>query len=300
MGDASKFYSYGCYNSNVGLKSLAKKIVYEDELSLTYDDNGTYTLSVEDTVIGTITVVPCVEDATYNSDDSTLVLTVTTTDGTKEITVDMSELVSTYSAGDGLSLSDNTFSVVINEESDSYLTLTSDGLLLTGIKEAIDTLQSNIDTVAASVEAETAAREEADSTLQTSIDTVASNLSTLNSNVVEITTTLTTAVSNLQASDESLQSQITSNDEDIAALQEAISSLGTSDSDVATYTAGTGISIDNDAISIDEEYTATVEQVETVTEWIDSNVVTGNDVDTYIIEVEDETNYGMAKAMGVE
>ena len=63
--------------------------------------------------------------------------------------------------------------------------------------------------------------------------------------------------------------------------------------------AGDGIIIDKGVISIDEEYISKLEQL-ACTDWKDINTITGDDVDTCILEVEDETNYGMAKAMGVE
>lgn len=62
---------------------------------------------------------------------------------------------------------------------------------------------------------------------------------------------------------------------------------------------GDGIVIDNGVISIDEEYITALEQSESSNEQ-NINTITGGDVDTYILEVEDETNYGMAKAMGIE
>ena len=62
------------------------------------------------------------------------------------IEVDISDLVDTYTAGDGMSLSANTFSVRKATLSEKYLTVSADGVSVNGIDAAIDTLNGNIDT----------------------------------------------------------------------------------------------------------------------------------------------------------
>lgn len=65
---------------------------------------------------------------------------------------------------------------------------------------------------------------------------------------------------------------------------------------ISKYTEGDGIDIDEDNIvSIDGEYLT-----EYVFDTIDDNLLSEEDIDSIIIEVEDETEYGMAEAMGVE
>ena len=60
------------------------------------------------------------------------------------IEVDISDLVDTYAAGDGMSLSANTFSVRKATLSEKYLTVSADGVSINGIDAAIDTLNSTI------------------------------------------------------------------------------------------------------------------------------------------------------------
>ena len=62
------------------------------------------------------------------------------------IEVDISDLVDTYAAGDGMSLSANTFSVRKATLSEKYLTVSADGVSINGIDAAIDTLNRTIDT----------------------------------------------------------------------------------------------------------------------------------------------------------
>ena len=62
------------------------------------------------------------------------------------IEVDISDLVDTYAAGDGMSLSANTFTVRKATLSEKYLTVSADGVSINGIDAAIDTLNRTIDT----------------------------------------------------------------------------------------------------------------------------------------------------------
>lgn len=68
------------------------------------------------------------------------------------IEVNISDLVDTYAAGDGMSLSANTFSVRKATLSEKYLTVSADGVSINGIDAAIDTLNRTIDTKANSVD----------------------------------------------------------------------------------------------------------------------------------------------------
>ena len=72
----------------------------------------------------------------YESTSKNLVFTFVTTDGDVVTKVDVTDLVDTYTASSGLSLNDNVFTVKINPASE-YLTVTEDGVLLTGINTAL-------------------------------------------------------------------------------------------------------------------------------------------------------------------
>lgn len=88
-------------------------------------------LGVNDEIISQIDATAFIKDgmiqtAVYNSDKKTIDLTFNTDGGGQTISVDVSALVNTYLAGDGLILNGNTFSVRVNE-TNGYLALTGEG-----------------------------------------------------------------------------------------------------------------------------------------------------------------------------
>lgn len=142
MGDAGKFYSYGKYNTNTKIVSLAKKAVYEDEVSIVDNGDGSYTLMIEDTEIGTINTSSTL-DIDYDEETHILTISYSSSSGENTKEIDLSDLIDTYKAGKGLKLnSNNKFSVVIDENSDEYLSVSSDGILLTGVKDIEDRVDS--------------------------------------------------------------------------------------------------------------------------------------------------------------
>lgn len=56
----------------------------------------------------------------------------------EHIYIPVSDLIDTYTAGNGLTLSDSKFSVKINDAGDSYLTVDSDGIKLSGVEAALN------------------------------------------------------------------------------------------------------------------------------------------------------------------
>lgn len=81
------------------------------------------------------------ENAVYNSEKHTITLTFNTDSGKKPIDLDLTSLVDTYTAGDGLKVESNKFSVVKSTESDSeaFLTVNNKGVKVSGIQTAINT-----------------------------------------------------------------------------------------------------------------------------------------------------------------
>jgi len=71
------------------------------------------------------------------------VFTFITKEGTKVVSVSLSDLIDTYTAGDGLQLEDNKFSVRKCLGSQKYLEISADGLSIVGIDEAL-ALKSNV------------------------------------------------------------------------------------------------------------------------------------------------------------
>lgn len=79
------------------------------------------------------------KDVSYDGTSKKLHFVFETSDGTKEQDIDISDLVDTYTAGNGLNLDDNKFTVVINNDSEKYLTLSNEGLKIEGIDSALAT-----------------------------------------------------------------------------------------------------------------------------------------------------------------
>lgn len=99
-----------------------------------------YNLLVDGKVVSEINIPKdqFLKDVVYDGGNKQIVFTFETSDGTKVSNVDVSDLVDTYTAGDGLKLTDNKFSVVIEEHSEEYLKVTENGIMLTGVKAALD------------------------------------------------------------------------------------------------------------------------------------------------------------------
>lgn len=78
-------------------------------------------------------------------DDATHELTFTfeTTAGETSTTINIAELIDTYNAGDGLSINGNVFSVNVDTESEPFLTVSADGIKLSGIVEKINEIVSD-------------------------------------------------------------------------------------------------------------------------------------------------------------
>lgn len=138
-------------------------------VALQKDPNNSlhYTLLVDSVNKGEINIPKdqFLKEVTYDEDTNSLTFVFITDAGEKTTVVDLSDAIGggIYTAGNGLSLNSNKFSITVDPTSDSYLTVGVDGLKLTGVKQDID------------VETNRAKAKEAE------IDT---NLITLNDNIV--------------------------------------------------------------------------------------------------------------------
>lgn len=76
----------------------------------------------------------------FDTETHILTLVFNTTKGLQKVDVDLSDLADTYTAGQGLSLSSSgEFSVKKSAGSESFLTVDSSGIAVTGITAAIST-----------------------------------------------------------------------------------------------------------------------------------------------------------------
>ena len=103
------------------------------------DNSLVYNLLVDGTVVGQINIPKdqFLKHAEYNASTKEIELTCETSDGESVVKVDVSDLVDTYSAGNGLALENNVFSIKLNPESEEYLTVDQNGLKLSGLNNFI-------------------------------------------------------------------------------------------------------------------------------------------------------------------
>ena len=83
-----------------------------------------------------------VESATYANGKITL--TFNTDAGKEAIDIDVSSLVDTYEAGAGLDLADHTFSVKKDASSEGFLSVSANGVKISGVQSAIDTAKDTV------------------------------------------------------------------------------------------------------------------------------------------------------------
>lgn len=109
------------------------------------DNELHYTLMVDSTNAGEISIPKdrFLKQAYYDPQKKSLIFIFVTEDGEQTVPVDISDLVDTYTAGNGLSLANNKFSVTIDSTSDSYLTVGANGIKLSGVAAAINKLDTD-------------------------------------------------------------------------------------------------------------------------------------------------------------
>ena len=73
----------------------------------------------------------------YSTDTKVITFTFETSTGTKTTDVNISDLIDTYTNGDGLSLTDGKFSVKKDASSQSYIEVSTSGVKIVGVDEAL-------------------------------------------------------------------------------------------------------------------------------------------------------------------
>lgn len=145
------------------------------------------------------------EDVSYNTESKEITFTWKTIDGeTKTDAVSVADFVEVYTAGNGLNLNENQFSVNIDSESESFLSVGANGVKLAGIQTAIDSAKQAAIDDAATKYATTGALETLESDLNTRLLVVEGIDHTLYATKAELEPIQTTAnnastaVSNLE------------------------------------------------------------------------------------------------------
>ena len=93
--------------------------------------------------LGSVDATPFIKDGMlenveYNADNNTLTFTWNTAAGITEDTVVLSDIIEPYTAGNGIEINGNSIKIKLDENSESFLTVSEAGLKLAGIQTAID------------------------------------------------------------------------------------------------------------------------------------------------------------------
>lgn len=110
-----------------------------EKVELESEGDLIYRILVDDRVIGTINIPKdqFLKNASYDPTTKNIELVCETTEGERTLHINVADLVDEYTAGNGLRLEGNEFSIRINEDSEPYLSLTGEGLKITGIDAAL-------------------------------------------------------------------------------------------------------------------------------------------------------------------
>ena len=120
-------------------------------INLTWDNEQGLKLIGKDSIeIATIPAADFIKDgmldnATYDEETHKITLTFNTAAGKQPIELNLSDLVDTYEAGNGLELTGKVFSIKKSAEADSegFLKVGTDGIKVSGVQDAINTAAAN-------------------------------------------------------------------------------------------------------------------------------------------------------------
>lgn len=170
---------------------VAKKI---EKVTVVKDSQSDlqYILYVDDVKSGEINIPKdqFLKSVSYDEASKKLHFVFVTTEGEKVQDIEISHLVDVYTAGDGLTLTNNEFSVVLNRDTEKYLELTSEGLAIKGIESALASkanvgdsyTKAEVDTKATAVEKEITALSANVEGIDARVKTAETSIATLNGN----------------------------------------------------------------------------------------------------------------------
>lgn len=120
-----------------------------ETIALVKKDDLTYELQVGDKIAGTINIPAdqFLKSVEYSAEDKSLTFVFDTSEGEQTSVVDLSSLVDTYVAGNGIELIENGFSIKLDPSSESYLSVSEAGIKVEGINE----IKKNVQEVAANL-----------------------------------------------------------------------------------------------------------------------------------------------------
>lgn len=122
------------------------------DLSFVYDDTTHFiklmsneTVEVASLDASAFVLDGMLDGATYDHTTKKITLTWNTAAGKQAMPIDLSSLVDTYTAGQGLTLANNQFAVALSSNTNNKLTLSNDGSLLVDISSDIDAINASVD-----------------------------------------------------------------------------------------------------------------------------------------------------------
>lgn len=125
-----------------------KLISAEVKLSYDSDEKAIVLTGKNGADLGSVDATPFIKDGMlsdveYNPDNNTLTFTWNTDSGKTTDTVVLSDIIEPYTAGNGLALDGNEFSVKVADMSESFLSVDEDGIKLSGVQTAINTAKAD-------------------------------------------------------------------------------------------------------------------------------------------------------------
>lgn len=137
------------YNDSKQIALLEDVHVNMETIALVKKDDLTYELQVGDKIAGTINIPAdqFLKSVEYSAEDKSLTFVFNTSEGEQTSVVDLSSLVDTYVAGNGIELIENGFSIKLDPSSESYLSVSEAGIKVEGINE----IKKNVQEVAANL-----------------------------------------------------------------------------------------------------------------------------------------------------
>lgn len=85
-----------------------------------------------------------VNTVSFDPDSKVLTITFNTDSGKEAIEVDLSSLVDTYTAGNGIAIANNIVSIKVDSTSEAFLSVGTAGVKISGVQSAIDTAKNAV------------------------------------------------------------------------------------------------------------------------------------------------------------
>ena len=127
------------YNDTKEIALLEDVNAKMEDIELVQDSELVYSLHVGDKIVGTINIPKdqFLKSVSYNAEAKTIDFVFVTNDGDTNVSVDISNLVDIYLAGNGLTLDGNTFSIQLDANTQKYIEVSEEGVKIVGIDEAL-------------------------------------------------------------------------------------------------------------------------------------------------------------------